>query len=367
MMPNLKTRFYKRKSLPLECEVVTPMFLGNAAGAAQWRSEPFKALFRYWWRVTQHNTANKNLLFNEEKTLFGTAGDEKTSCKSLFTIEVSSTAPSNKRSLKELPKLSHEECERLHNKVDPLHYLAGMGLLEKYNKVKAGRSYFPSGASFTVKLGYTGGMDKDVNRVLAIVQAFGAIGGRCRNGWGSFQIKHPVVAPAAAEKVLAEVTVDWKDGFGRDYPNTLGKDDKGNLLWKTEPEESWEEAMAKLAEAYIAVRAHAVGGDQKLDPGASVSPEGDVKKYLYQERHLLGIPLTSHPRAGGSLRHASPLRFVVKKQPSRFLGFILHVPHSHSQDQKLAPGVDQQKVWEKVHRKLDGLAYLSRSSYSEVL
>ena len=39
------SRYYKRKSITLQCEVVTPMFLGNASGEAQWRAEPFKAFF----------------------------------------------------------------------------------------------------------------------------------------------------------------------------------------------------------------------------------------------------------------------------------------------------------------------------------
>jgi len=32
---------------------VTPAFLGNAEQAGQWRTPPFKALLRQWWRVAE--------------------------------------------------------------------------------------------------------------------------------------------------------------------------------------------------------------------------------------------------------------------------------------------------------------------------
>lgn len=31
----------------------TPAFLGNAEQQAQWRTPPFKALLRQWWRVVK--------------------------------------------------------------------------------------------------------------------------------------------------------------------------------------------------------------------------------------------------------------------------------------------------------------------------
>ena len=126
--------------------------------------------------------------------------------------------------------------------------------------------------------------------------------------------------------------------------------------------------MAKLAEAYIAIRAYDVGKDTNLNPGEGYTPRERGKKYLYDERHLLGIPLTNHPRGGGESRHASPVRFVVKAQDGGFRGFVLHVPHGHSTAQRFAHGVKAEKVWEKVHRKLDGMVTLvSRASYKEVL
>lgn len=36
----------------------TPAFLGNAEQQAQWRTPPFKALLRQWWRVVKAPEVN---------------------------------------------------------------------------------------------------------------------------------------------------------------------------------------------------------------------------------------------------------------------------------------------------------------------
>jgi len=371
-MPGNMCRYYKREKINLECEIVTPMFLGNASGEAQWRAEPFKALLRYWWRVTRRTTVDKDALFKEEAMLFGAAGDDETSKKSPMSISIFSETKAISQPLKKLPEVQHQECEnkdpKKDKKVDPLLYLAGMGLMKPDNSIKPGRTYFPPGSSFTLSLCFPTAKQgaENMNKVLALVSAFGAAGGRCRNGWGSFMVKNPPIDPVISEKLLAEMTIDWKKGLGRDYPNTLGHDREGEpLLWKTEPKRSWEEAMAEIAKAYIDVRAHEVktvkGQEGKLLPG-------DKNNSMVYERHLLGIPMTNHTYGKGDARHASPLRFVVKRQAVGFRGFVLHTPHGHSQAQRLANGLDQKQVWEKVHRKLDGQApAIQRATYEEVL
>ena len=40
------TRYYKREQLKLDCEIITPMFLGNANQEAELRAAPFKGLLR---------------------------------------------------------------------------------------------------------------------------------------------------------------------------------------------------------------------------------------------------------------------------------------------------------------------------------
>ena len=37
--------------LEYQVRFLTPAFLGNAEQGGQWRTPPFKALLRHWWRV----------------------------------------------------------------------------------------------------------------------------------------------------------------------------------------------------------------------------------------------------------------------------------------------------------------------------
>lgn len=364
-------RYYKQQTITLECEVVTPMFLGNASGEAEWRAEAFKSLVRYWWRVAQKGCSDQKALFKKEGELFGMTGDEKSNCKSSLSLFVYSEAKANNQRIsnRNMPMVRHEECEnrkdpKKDKKVDPLLYLAGMGLLKPDNSIKPGRSYFSPGEPFILSLNCPGNEEgkQEIFKSLALINAFGAIGGRCRNGWGSFRIKNPKEIPCDTEGLLKEVTIPWKKGLCCDFPNSLGKDEgEKPLLWKTAPADAWEDAMAKLAKAYIDVRAHKIAESAPLNPGSG-------KNDQVQERHLLGIPLTHHGYGKQDNRHASPLRFIVKKQHTKFTGYILHIPHGHSKKQSLAQGVDQEKVWEKVHKKLDNIKdIIERAEYREVI
>jgi len=39
------------KKLKCQIRFTTPAFLGNANQVGQWRTPPFKALLRQWWRI----------------------------------------------------------------------------------------------------------------------------------------------------------------------------------------------------------------------------------------------------------------------------------------------------------------------------
>lgn len=372
-MNNLVSRYYRRKTWSLEAQTLTPLFLGGANQRAEWRAEPFKALLRYWWRLTQRPGKESNYLRQEEARLFGSAGEEEgESGQSLVRVQVNSSSIPMAEDLRSSLIIGHPEVKsqdpRRHQQVEALLYLANMGLLEPTCKVKPPRSYFPPGSDFTLNFDCSQGERNELEKALALVQAFGALGSRCRNGWGSFRITSGGLGKDQALGLLHEFTHPWQEGFSQDYPTCLGKDEKGLLLWKTrEPRKSWEEAMMDLAKAYVGVRAQTVNGIGPLDANGKTEPS---------ERHLLGFPLTNHPAEGRTRqgwgkegRHASPLRFVVRGCPQVFVGFVLHVPHRFSD--KMTEGIAalqmdrQMAVWEKVHRKLDLL--MDRAAYEECL
>lgn len=366
-------RYYQRKPLRLSCRTVTPMFLGNADQDAEWRAAPFKALLRYWWRVMQPDHTSANDLFSAESRLFGFAGEgkESRSEKSLVEVRVESRAESCKTKLPVNLKVYHPEVDKpLDKQVESLLYLAGMGLLKSQYDVR--HSYFPASSEFQWTIDYTLNIEKEkrLQGVWALIKAFGAIGGRCRNGWGSFQVESGLaLSREEAVGVLEACTKPWQDAFKlkRDYPHCLGKDEKERpLLWKTEFKDSWYKIMHVFAEVYVAVRAKPVNGIPPLSPNG--------RDYA-DERHLLGFPLTNHPAQkspgwGGSARHASPLRFIVRKRASGHQGFILHLPHAHSREMKFPNDTVewQIEVWKKVHQKLDKLdALVQRADYRDCL
>lgn len=357
-------RYFRRKSWEIEAELLTPLFLGGADQKAEWRAAPFKALLRYWWRLTRGPGVSWETLLKEEARIFGSAGEQEgKGGQSLVRVGIVSRSVPQTSALKTGFKIPYPKFQ---DGVEALLYLAGMGLLEPNCQVKQSRSYFPAESCVTIMVDCCREEEAELQKALALIQAFGALGSRCRNGWGSFCLTSGGLAKEEALRLLNLFTHPWEEGFKQDYPNCLGKDDRGPLLWKTQkPQKSWEQAMRDLADAYVGVRAGDAGGLGTLDADGTDHPS---------ERHLLGFPLTHHEARrhsgwGRDGRHASPLRFVVRRRSEGFIGFVLHLPHRFSDDMTrdiAALQKDKQlEVWGKVHRKLDHL--LQRAGYEECL
>lgn len=345
-------RFYKQERMEFECEIITPMFLGNSNQEAELRAAPFKGLLRYWWRVAEgHRYHNKEDLLKAENAIFGSA-DEKTGGKSHVKVAVSPLSGSDMVSTKEpLPKVNdvdHPECERTRGKTNPLNYLAGMGLIHYRNGIQ--HSYFKPGAKFKLCLSVSCPEIESIRLVLALINKFGAIGARSRNGWGCFSLKPP------KEKFFEIATYSFikpfQEAFDRDYPHCLGNDNKGLFFWKTKDSQvKWELCMRDLAEIYIRIRTGL-----------------NVINGTPPDRHLLGYPVTNHSVSlsnwGNQGRHASALRLIVRKENGKYRGYILHLPHLFSQNMWPNEKDRQLEIWRKVHGKLDELC--DRAKFEEV-
>jgi len=65
--------------LEYRVKFITPAFLGNAEQNGQWRTPPFKALLRQWWRVAYAAEHGFDVTLEEmrraEGCLFGVAAD----------------------------------------------------------------------------------------------------------------------------------------------------------------------------------------------------------------------------------------------------------------------------------------------------
>ena len=353
----LRQRFSNLTTLSLNCTIITPMFLGNADQKAELRAEPFKGLLRYWWRVAAgRNFASPMDMLEKESKIFGGGGDK--GYKSLVRVKVEGTPKVVED--EKLPAVKDIKHPEVPLPVNPLLYLGYGPITWKKGKGAVfDRSYLAPGENFKVIITLPDYLlkDKVFSASLFYVRAFGTIGSRCRNGWGSFQITKidPETKGIALYKEYNE------ELYERDYPFVLAGErsasGKKDLIWKTSRFHStWQDTMKELAEIYIAVRVQ-LGADGR----------GDI-----DERHLLGFPLTNHfavnaPNWGGKARHASPLRLLVRKRRNGYVGFVLHLPFGiSSRMRRNASGsvffnpTKQFSIWQKVHDKLDKLMQRAR-------
>jgi len=144
---------------------------------------------------------------------------------------------------------------------------------------------------------------------------YGTVGGRSRNGSGSFVIEGPEERPwdgSAQPPIRA-----WEDALAFDWAHAIGKDDKGPLIWQTGEYEDWRKAMRALAIVRLGVRT------QFVFPSGPPHPAP-------QPRHWLSYPITRHTCEpwGKQLRLPNSLRFKVRPaaHAGRFVGVVYHMP-----------------------------------------
>lgn len=353
----LRKRYGQRETIELSLTIVTPMFLGDASQKPKLRPEPFKGLLRYWWRVaTTGCYKTPNGLLMAENTIFGGEGGSDEWGKSLVTLDIEGE-PATDNQLPTVSKVRHPEVGNGGRDIDPLLYLGYGPVLWGKGRAVCSRDYLKPDEKFTLKLHVSkelingpGDEVELLKRALFYLVAFGAIGSRSRNGWGSFQLKNFADVKKLISPQKITVLQFNKDIFRFDYPYSIAANTKNFLIWKTkEGYNSWQEAMKNIAEIYINLRINFKSdGSDDID-----------------ERHLLGFPITNHlalkaPNWGKTARHASPLRIFFRKKQDKYYGFILHLPFGISERMvENASGTTffdhnkQYKIWEKVHKILD--------------
>ncbi|OAG26921.1 type III-B CRISPR module RAMP protein Cmr1 [Thermodesulfatator autotrophicus] len=367
-LKNLRQRFDKLVTIKFKCRIITPMFLGDAEQKASLRSAPFKGLLRYWWRVAAgRKFPSYSDLLKEETKIFGGGGEE--SKKSLVRVEVEG----NPQVVEDprIPGVNNVRHPEVIRPVHPLLYLGyGPVIWKKGKGAIYNRSYLNPEDTFQLILRVPGSLLNNETFKLALIlfRAFGAVGSRSRNGWGSFQVEKIEGCPHWDENFTERLPKDlpsWKDCFNKSYPHTLAKGDNDKLLlWKIEEFESWEKAMKFLAEVYIYVRTGVPQRGYKWPKQMRLDADA---QNLIAERHLLGFPLTNHPaRNAGWKRLASPLHFFIRRgNNNKYLAFILHLPYFIESAQRFVSQADQIKLWQKVHQRLDDA--MQRASINDCL
>jgi len=343
---------------------INPAFLGDAEQKGAWRTPPFKALMRQWWRVLAARDLqyDPQKLREEEGRLFGHAwlkgkGDKTWAMKSRVLVRLSRW---ERGTLTQWPEkgafVQHPEVR--HPPQISTHLYLGFGALTNKGRDPAlheDRKPAVDQSDFAeLAVGYPEQLDSMVRDTAQLMHWFGTIGGRSRNGWGSFALEGEGIqgfeALQSSDPLIHKLSRPFQDCLTKDWPHAVGADETAVLVWKSkERYPSWSEVINTLAEAKIHFRTmHKF----KRPPGT------------LEERHILAYPVTKHPVYGwGKSRLANQLRFKVARDDGGFFGIIHHLPcklpdalckalaHPPGNLKKILE--EQEEIWRQVHECID--------------
>lgn len=330
----LITRFHDTETLQVSVEFLTPTFLGGADQNAELRAAPFKNLLRQWWRVAVGSQyPNHKEMLKAEGDLFGSVLDDSKASASRVRLDLQDTGINIvSEKLDSLGKTKHPEVT---NPVSNALYL-GYGPVSTHGV----KTYIAPGSKTELRLCLPKNCVPELLLVLAYIDAFGTLGSRCRNGWGSLALSGD---DFNRESWINFNAKDWHELVNgtRQYPTHLGKDDKGLLCWEIKlPPKDWQAGMKALAEIYM-----------KLRTSTNIAPKG------LQKRHILGYPVTHHNIPnwdGGTGRMPSQLRLMVKRnEENHLVGRILHLPHRLPKQWEPQRLGQETAVWQAIHQWLD--------------
>lgn len=355
----------RMRKMVYEVRFLSPAFLGNAEQSGQWRTPPFKAQLRQWWRVVyaaDHGfRVDIEQMRREEGDLFGNAW--------LSHREGSRTVHDHRRSklrirldrwdggretqatwgqqeVKADAKIKHPEVAF---PVGPLLYL-GYGPLNAvkapgggYATVLKANAAIQAGEAARLSLAVPEESAARIAFAVLLMDRYGTVGGRSRNGWGSISLE-PMAGTVPVDTNPLEISRSWRRALSLHWPHSLGTDEKGLLLWETNPFDDWRSVMRELAIVKIGLRTQFVfrGGQAHFQPGP---------------RHWLSYPITRHTVTdwGANKRLPNSLRFKVRSDTEgRLRGAIFHLPCLPPDDFRPDPKAIAD-TWAKVHELLDEL------------
>lgn len=310
----------KMMEITLNVSFNTPAFLGNATQEAQWRTPPFKALLRQWWRVVKAKDVNydHNKLLVFENELFGKAAEKgKLSNKSVLRLRL------NNWQIGTAQSITNTKSLRLRASGPPVLVNSYMGygpVSHRSNETR--RSIAPESESAELWLGFPMRYKEEIAETIQLMAWFGTLGSRSRNAWGSLNI---ISAVGVELKALTKANLEiysrhFDECLNTDWAHAIGYDKNGLLVWKTSPKSSWNEVMADLASIKMKFR----NNFPFTRTGTHNNPE---------KRHVIAYPVTKHPLQGlgNSARLANSLRFKIIKEEKQYYGLIFHLPCAASE------------------------------------
>lgn len=345
------------KTRQIQIQFHTPAFLGDATQSGRWRTPPFKAQLRQWWRMAysaqQNFRVNVSEMREMEGRLFGHAwldsdrndrGEEVKARRSEVRIRLSHWSVGKEN------QWSAKDSQVVHPNVpQPIgaQLYMGFGPLIQGTALKANAA-IQAKEEAQLKIAFPDESAALINAALHLMTLYGTVGGRSRNGWGSYSLTNITGTDKPIDTVFTQTLANC---LRSDWPHALGSDNKGPLIWQTEPQKDWVTLMRTLAQVKIGVRTKF-----KFNSGKNASAPED--------RHWLSYPVTNHSVAtwGKNARLPNQLRFKVRPTAAdQIVGVIFHVPHLPPVE--FSPQVQTlERVWSEVHAHLDQINFIKRIS-----
>jgi CRISPR-associated protein Cmr1 len=354
----MKTREYK-------VHFNTPAFLGNAEQQGQWRTPPFKALIRQWWRVAYaeaHRYPQSTVAMRrEEGLLFGHAwldddqderGQQVAARKSKVRIRLDRWEIGKQKNWDGPDQpVRHPEVKNRQGQMVPVGsnlYLGYGPLMFRNGTALKANAAIQAGETAIFAIACPDEHAPRIERALWLMDRYATAGGRSRNGWGSFALLPLPLGEGRGEGMpFADATPlrPWRDCLSLDWPHAIGQDEHGALIWQTRPCDDWKALMQELAVVKIGLRTQFIFKTGKF-------------ALQTEARHWLSYPITNHSVQawGNNARLPNSLRFKARQTPAgKLVGVIFHVPCLPPPD--FNPDRNAiQTVWQNVHLLLDELA-----------
>ena len=343
---------------------VTPAFLGDAEQNGAWRTLPFKALLRQWWRIAaapSHNYDHHKLR-EAEGRLFGNAWLEDNFSKSQVRLRLDRW-DEGKLSSSSWPGGSIEKVVTTRDGKGQVSADVYMGYgpvmppSKKDNRPKTTiRNAINPTETAQLRIGYRHDLETDMTAILQLIQWFGTLGSRSRNSWGSLFLEAIENTPALAllpepnHPLIKQICRSWRECLKEEWPHALGSEAGKPLIWITEPKSDWRSVMGSLANIKIEAR--------------------HIAKSFRGPRGIGGIHLLGYPaggkweirKLGKEARLASQLRFkVMKDDQDQLHGIVFHLPCRFpdnlcidlDEEQQVWIQQNEQNVWESIHRQFN--------------
>ncbi len=179
------------RELTYQVSFNTPAFLGNAEQQAQWRTPPFKAMLRQWWRVVKAPDVGYDYrrLLKLENELFGSAGDDNGGGRSKVQLRLSGWYAGTLADLPPLATHLHPDVkDRQTGQLRPV----GTGVYLGFGPVTtqgSRKAIAADGPAITFKLRVPNTEAHTIQKTMQLAAWFGTLGSRSRNAWGSLHIE----------------------------------------------------------------------------------------------------------------------------------------------------------------------------------